>query len=216
MLCGGAPALAHDLTIGDVQPCEALPTDRHYDNYNDPAARVLLHTVEINHFTPEVEELRKGLTAPLPRDIAFVLRAFPNHYRALYAMAMWQLQPDHPVDAENNIWTADCYFMRAAAFVPDDWKVHYVYAIYLHKAGRLSEAQKQYDLAEADGASGADYFYNRGLFEVDAGHLDKAEAYASKAYALGVPAIGLRVKIAQARRSKAASNGSARPASTDH
>lgn len=196
--------VAHAVTIADVQPCEPLSPTQHYDNYNDPAAKIHLGTVEQNHFSADVEHLRKGLTAPLPRDIAFVLRQFPNHYRALNAMAVWQLEPNHTVDAENNVWTADCYFLRAIAFIPDDWKVHYIYAIYLHRAGRLGEAGSQYDLAEAEGASGADYFYNRGLFEVDAGHLAKAEDYARKAYAEGAVTPGLRDKIARARSAAAA------------
>jgi tetratricopeptide (TPR) repeat protein len=186
-------------TLLDFYPCEALDPTVVYHDLRDPTNAILLGTVERNHFTPDVEQLRKGFTAPLPRDIAFVLRQFPNHYRALYAMATWQLRNKGPLDAENNIWSADCYFQRAIAFRPEDWKVHFIYGIYLHKAHRLPEAEAAYDAAEAAGATGADYYYNRGLLEVDLGHLDRAEEYARSAYAAGHPLPGLREKLAHAR-----------------
>src|SRR3954467_1988851 len=98
----------------DHLPCEPLSPDQQYHDLNDPHDHVLLHTVESNHFLPQVETLQKGQSSSIQADIAFVLRAFPNHYRALNAMARWQLRNKLPFD--DSIWTADCYFLRAIAF----------------------------------------------------------------------------------------------------
>ncbi|MEP7245367.1 MAG: hypothetical protein ABI885_17075 [Gammaproteobacteria bacterium] len=202
-LCGAATlwlaGLAQAAGYTDFLPCEPLDPTVQYHDINEPADQQLRGTVERNHFTPPVETLQAGLTAPLPRDIAFALRQFPNHYRALNSMARWQLLNKKPLDSENLVWTADCYFLRAADFVPDDWRVRFIYAIYLHRAKRYPEAEQQYDSAEQLGAEGAEFFYNRGLLAVDEGKLDAASAYADKAYEMGYPLKGLRDKLARAR-----------------
>ena len=184
----------------DLSRCQPLDINRvlPYHDIRDPGSSVNLGTVETNHFIKDVELLRRGQTSPLPYDISFVLRAFPNHYRALNSMAMWQLKNNLPEDPKNELWTADCYFLRALDFVPDDWKVNLVYGVYLHKAKRLDEAQKQYEEAEQKGADSADYWYNRGLLEVDMGHLTKAQECADKAYEQGASLPGLKMKLARA------------------
>ena len=196
------PALAID--INDVQPCAPVDpsmTALNYNNdYNDPSAQVRLRTVEANHLDSDVLLLKAGETAPLPLDLDFALRAFPNDYIALNLMATWQLKHKGPIGPDSRYWTADCYFLRALSLWPNDWKIHYIYAIYLDKAKRLASAQTQYDLAASDGASGGDYYYNRGLYEVDAGHLDQAEKYAKLARAAGDPFPGLRLRLEQARK----------------
>jgi tetratricopeptide (TPR) repeat protein len=193
----------HAVDWGDIQPCVPLDPSFKSSDVNDSANTALLRTVESNHFTPEVERLEKGATAPLPRDIAFVLRYIPNHYRALNAMGRWQLKNRLPTDPAALIWTADCYFQRAIAFVPSDAKVRFVYAIYLHKAKRLAEAQTQYAEAEDLGEPSAELYYNRGLLELDLGNLDAAEKYADKAYQMDFPLPGLRDKLARARGKQA-------------
>lgn len=186
----------------DLSRCERLSSSGSYHDINDPGSAVNLRTVETNHFIRDVELLRRGQTAPLPYDLDFVLRAFPNHYRALNSMATWQLKNALPNSPDGRVWTADCYFQRAMDLVPEDWKVRFVYGIYLHKAKRLKEAREQYDAAESlggvDAEGSADYHYNRGLLEIDAGNLAKARDYADKAYALGASLPGLRDKLARA------------------
>lgn len=209
--CGAASLLAcrvaGAVTMDEVQPCEPIdPTMTAYNynhDFNDPNSQLALRTVEINHFDADVRQLRKGETAPLPHDLDFVLRAFPNDYEALNAMASWQLANKGSA-AARGYWTADCYFLRAISFRPNDWKVHYVYAIFLDKARRLPEAAEQYAIAEKDGGSGPDFYYNRGLFEVDAGNLEKARDYARKAREAGNTLPGLAQRIAQAERAGAA------------
>lgn len=191
---------AHAAGYQDFLPCEPFDSTTTLHDINDPGDQVVRGTVESNHFTSPVETLQKGQTAPLPRDIAFVLRAFPNHYRALNAMARWQLQNKLVIDPESQVWTADCYFQRALEFRPDDWKIHFIYGIYLHGAKRVEEANREYDTAEQQGADNAEFYYNRGLLDIDTGNLTRAAQYADKAYALGVPLSGLRDKLARAQK----------------
>jgi tetratricopeptide (TPR) repeat protein len=189
---------AYAASYEDYLPCEPLSPDQTYHDINDPRDHVLLGTVESNHFLPQVETLQKGQSSTIQADIAFVLRAFPNHYRALNAMARWQLRNKLPLD--NSIWTADCYFLRAQAFRPDDWKVRFVYGIYLHAAKRLDEADRAYAAAAERGADTPDFYYDRGLLNVDLGRLDLAQQDADKAYEMGHPLPGLRDKLARARK----------------
>lgn len=182
----------------DLSRCEALEVTTQTYDVNDSASVVPIHTIEINHFTPDVEHLLKGQTAPLPLDIAFVLRYIPNHYRALSAMSNWQLKNRVPADMQSKVWTVDCYFERAIVWRPNDPKVHFVYAIYLHRAGRLPDAVQEYAQAERLGESDAEFYYNRGLLEFDLGHLEAARGYADKAYSLGYPLLGLHRKLEHA------------------
>jgi tetratricopeptide (TPR) repeat protein len=183
----------------DLSRCEPLSSDVDYHDVTDGASAVNLNTVESNHFVKDVEMLVRGQTAPLPLDIDFVLRAFPNHYRALNSMATWQLKNKlQTLTPDGRPWTADCYFQRALNFVPKDWRVRVVYAVYLHRAKRLDEAHEQYVAAEDLGANNADYYYSRGLLEVEMGDLDSARKYADKAYGMGMPLNGLRDKLARA------------------
>jgi tetratricopeptide (TPR) repeat protein len=194
----------------DFPPCQALDANGRYYDLNDAASATVLNTVEVNHFPPSVEMLRKGLTATLPLDIAFVLNAFPNHYRALNSMAMWQLRNKMlPLEGELRVWSADCYFLRAIDFTPQDWKLHFIYAIYLHKAKRGTEARTEYASAEELGGDSADLYYNRGLLELDLGDIDTASKYADKAYQLGHPLPGLRDRLARAREKKAGAHSAA-------
>lgn len=203
---------AHAASFEDFLPCEPLDPSQQYHDINESADQVARGTVERNHFIPAVETLQRGQTAPLPRDIAFVLRQFPNHYRALNAMARWQLRNKLPIDEpENQVWTADCYFQRAIAFRPDDWQIHFIYGIYLHGAKRLEEAERAYKAAEENGADGPNYYYNRGLLDVDLGHLDAADANAEKAYGMGASLPGLRDKIARARKATQAAQPIKKP-----
>jgi Tfp pilus assembly protein PilF len=202
LIAGSAQAVGYN----DIQPCEPFDPNGQYHDINEAQDQVLRGTVERNHFTKPVATLQHGQTAPLPRDIAFVLRYFPNHYLALNAMGRWQLMNKLDItDGENPVWTADCYFKRAIDFRPGDYKLHLLYAIYLHGAKRKEEAWQEYALAEENGADGAEFYYNRGLLGVDMGKLDQAQEDADRAYSMGAPLPGLRDKLARAQ--KAAKQG---------
>lgn len=164
-------------------------------DFNDPASASMVRLIEANHFTPEVENLVSGKTAPLPVDIDFVLRHIPNHYRALSSMGRWQAKNKLLGELASKVQPADCYFQRAIAFRSDDASLHLAYAVYLHQAKRLTDAALEYAQAEALGASGAEFYYNRGLLAIDQGEIAKAREYAKKAYGLGYPLPGLRNRL---------------------
>jgi len=208
LIAGTAQAVGYN----DIQPCEPLDVNAQYHDINEAQDQVLRGTVERNHFTKPVATLQHGQTAPLPRDIAFVLRYFPNHYLALNAMGRWQLMNKLDIgDAESPVWTADCYFKRAIDYRPGDYKLHLLYAIYLHAAKRKEEAWTEYTASEENGADTAEFYYNRGLLAVDMGKLDQAKEDADKADSMGAPFPGLRDKLARAQK---AAEGGKKPVSS--
>jgi Flp pilus assembly protein TadD len=166
---------------------------------NDASAetRGQIRLVEQYHFTADVEALRAGSATAMPGDLEYTLNSVPNHYRALAAYATWELK--NPKPGRARLRSAECYFQRAMTFRPDDPQLHVLFGTYLHRAGRLLEAAAEYDLAEKMGSSSAELFYNRGLLEVDLGHLDAARKDAEKAYAMGYPLPGLRNKLARSK-----------------
>lgn len=160
-------------------------------DFNDPNEEHNLFLINIAHFTPEVEALIRGKgTASPPDDLHYVLMGVPNYYRALAAMANWQLANPRPRDAK--YLTIECYYERAFAFRPSDPKLRLGYATYLHRARRLEEARVEYQKAEELGDDDAELFYNRGLLELEMGNVVAARRYADKAYELGYPLSGLK------------------------
>jgi len=158
-----------------------------------------LNLVESFHFNRDVELLISGMQAPLPADIHYTLKHFPNHYRALHSMAQWQLQNPNPRNEECNciawLLPAECYFTRAITFTPKDPVLYYLLGIYLHQKGELDRAFEAYNDAKNLGIDNSEYFYNFGLLLVDMKDFPAAREYAHQAYARGVPFPGLRNKL---------------------
>jgi len=156
-----------------------------YD-YTDPVKRRdNLPIVEQFHFTRSVESLSSGRSSSVIGDLDYTLRAFPNHHRALYAMARYQLE--HPVQSGGRWYTIDCYFDRAIRFRPEDGTVHLIYGIYLARKGDRQDALEQYGEALSLLPDSAEVHYNMGLLYVEMGDFGKAREHAAKAYALGYP-----------------------------
>ena len=165
-------------------------------------AKNKLALVENFHFDSDVEMLIKGMQGPLPGDIHYTLKHFPNHYRALNSMANWHLQNPNPKDEECDcldwLLSAECYFTRAITFRPQDPMLYYIFGIYLHKKGDLARAVDAYIDASNLGLDAAEVHYNFGLLLVDTGDYDQAKEHATRAYADGVPFPGLRNKLQRA------------------
>lgn len=153
-----------------------------------------LPVVDHFHFRPQVENLVKGTTGSVGADIDYTLRAFPNHPRALMAMVRLgeKLKTEKPVGASH---TVECYLQRAARFRPDDGMVSMIYATYLAKKSRGSEALKYLNQAVDSGEGSANLFYNSGLIYFDLKDYEKSLAYAQRAYSIGYPLPGLRDKL---------------------
>ena len=160
-----------------------------------------LRTVEQFHFTPNVESLISGNSAPLGAELDFTLRAFPNHHRALMAMMRLgeKLKSPQPAKAA---YPVECYFERALRFRPDDSTARMIYAIFLAKYGRGPEATKQLEIATAAAGDNAYTHYNIGLIYFDNKDYDQALAQAHKAYGLGFVQPKLRDQLKNAGKWK--------------
>lgn len=181
-------------TAQDVPGCGSLENAFGPFDYRDPAARGQpLHLVESRHFTPDVQALVRGSTGQLIGDLDYTLRAFPNHYRALSAVAEYALRGGKFLS--DRIPSADCYFERAIAFRPDDAIVRVLFANYLVRSKRPKDAEQQYDYALRLAPDSADINYNAGLFFLEQGNVARARQLAQVAYSHGYPLPGLRDKL---------------------
>lgn len=178
-------------------------------DYNDLALRgpgKPLDQVEGAHFTAEVEGLIRGRSGYLWSELDYTLRAFPNHPRALYAFARYDIRERKKAQLEKKTYapprsrynfpaTAECYFDRAIRWRPNDPNVRLVYGIYLQLIGNLNNALEQYKFSEKLQPNSADLQYNLGLLYFEKKEYALAKKHAQKAYQLGYPLPGLRDKL---------------------
>ena len=163
-----------------------------YDYRTAPMERRKI--VEDYHFTPQVEHLRKGQSGSvIGKDLTYTLRAFPNHPRALNAMANLARREKN-IKPAGSAFTLDCWFQRALTFAPDDPNVRGVYGVQLLKDDKPKEALDQFRKAETNSSSG-NLYYNMGLAYFDLKEYDKARDYAKKASARGFNLPGLKHKL---------------------
>lgn len=174
----------------DDPNCGSL--DNHYgpfDYTNGDHRTNKLPIVEQHHLSDEIEYLTKT-DGYVWDDLDYILRAFPNHHRALYSMSRYQLMTHRPAGAQ--YYTAECYFKRALRMKADDDKVMQIYGIYLHKKGEYEKALEEYKNAERINPKSPELQYNMGLLYYDMKEYEKAQLYADKAYAGGYPLPGLK------------------------
>lgn len=170
-------------------------------DYRDPNPAHRLRQVEAHHFTSKVEMLVSGESGPIGGDIDYILRAFPNHSRAL--MAMMNLSFKEKTDRPRGThFTVECYFERAERFQPDDAIVKMLFGIYLSKTGHTDDALKKFQQAAALGGENPNVLYNLGLEYFKLKRYDEALDFAHKAYARGFPLPGLRDMLKRAGRWK--------------
>jgi tetratricopeptide (TPR) repeat protein len=153
--------------------------------------------VERHHFTGRVEQLVRGESGTIGGDIAYTLRVFPNHPRALLAMAKLARR-EKTATPPGARYPVDCWFQRAVQFQPDDAQVRLVYGIDLLRGGKKVEAVEQLKLAEGLAVNDANVYYNLGLAYFDLNDFEKSNMYAKRAYELGFPLPGLRDKLKRA------------------
>ena len=170
-----------------------------YDYTNAQHREYRLPVVEKYHFDIGVQSL-KGLSFMpdsefrLGEDIAYTLRAFPNHHPALYAMIRYYLEKV-PRGSRRMEYGPDCWFERARRLAPDDATVVMLEGIYLQKVKQYDEAKQAYDFALKLDPESAEINYNAGLLYADLKEYDQANAFAARAYELGHPLPGLRNKL---------------------
>jgi len=162
-----------------------------WDYTNPDHFQEKLPIVTIAHFTTSVENLTKGKSGTILGDLDYTLRAFPNHHRALYAMARYQLRYPNQINRQTRYRTAECYFKRAMAFKPDDGKVLMLYGIYEYKRERLDHAEELYFKALEHIPENPDLQNNIALLFLKKSDYEKAKIHAEKAYQYGFPFRGV-------------------------
>jgi tetratricopeptide (TPR) repeat protein len=156
-----------------------------------------LPAVENHHFTAPVEALVKGLTGTIGADIDYTLRAFPNHHRALLAMARWteRIKNPHPPGAN---YPTECYFIRALHFANDDNVVRMLYAQFLGQGKRVADAIQQLEAAASTAGENGFTHYNIGMVYAELGEMDRALSQAHRAMALGFGRVELKAILERA------------------
>ena len=155
---------------------------------------------EKHHFTPEVESLIRGKsTVVIGHDIDFMLKAYPNHHRAL--VAIQRLAKREGVSRPRGAtYSVGCYFQRAIRFRPDDVVVRMLFASYLLKDGRRTDGLAQLDIASGMADDNPFTHYNIGLIQFEAGNFEAALKHAHIAYRLGFQRPELRDMLIKADR----------------
>lgn len=189
----GLSSLANSQDYG----CGSL--DNHYGPFDYRSSRPeLLKVVEVPHFPHKVESLRGGNTSITPGgDIAYTLRVFPNHHRAL--MAMMKLAEREKTDKpRDSTYSMECWLERAERFRPDDQMAKALHGIYLARKGKNKLALEKLDAAVELGNASPNINYNIGLAYFEIGQFEKALQSAHRAYAEQFPLPGLRDKLKRA------------------
>lgn len=197
-LAVSALAFSIPVTAQQVPGCGSVRELGHESDYRtaNPAVK---NQVEGFHFTPEVEMLLRGKSGHLGEDLAFTLRWFPNHHRALVAISRYaeRLKVDQVPHAS---YSVDCYFRRATAFTPDDQVARLLYAGYLFKAKRNADANREIDRAAELARDNPFTHYNIGLVLVEHQQYERALFHAHRAAALGFPRQELKERLVAARQ----------------
>jgi len=158
--------------------------------------------VEKFHFTSKVENLRGGSSSATPGgDLAYTLRAFPNHPRALMATVRFAEQTKRNPPPEM-IYSVSCWFERAEAFREDDATVKMLYGSYLVRSGKSKDGIQKLEAALELSEDDANVLYNLGLAYFELKDFDKSLDLAHRAYMAGFPLPGLREKLKRAGKWK--------------
>lgn len=175
-------------------PCPPYVKHNPGGDYHDSEDRLGLTVVETFHFTPKVEALVQGASGALGADIGYTLDHFPNHPRALAAMAKLGLRDKTP-QPHGATHSLPCYFERAVAYRPNDAKVRMLYGAYLLAGGQQDAAMVQMQEALRLNPDDPTTNYNLGLMYVKRKKYPEALLHAKKAYQLGFPLPGLRNQL---------------------
>lgn len=182
-----------------------------YGPFDYRTGKAQLEIVERSHFTPEVEQLKRGNTATIGGDLDYTLRASPNHHRALNSMVRLALRNGQPKPLGPSSYTVDCYFDRALRFANDDGIVRVIYGVYLYHVGKKKDAARVLEDARKFERDNPNLEYNLGLVYFDLKDMPRALESAQKAYALGAQFPALRNKLKAAGVWKDAAGGASAP-----
>ncbi len=177
-------------------PCGPLE-GVHYGPFDYRTQKPRLRIVEVAHFTPIVESLVGGATGDLGKDLAYTLRAAPNHHRALAAVVKWG-ERRKSKNLPGMEYSIDCWFDRALRFAPDDHVARSLYAQYVGKNGNQELAAKQLELILAQTEDNPLAIHNVGLIYLELNMFDQALAQAHRALSMGFVNSRLEAQLRQA------------------
>lgn len=179
------------------------------DYYFDRSDSVLLQqlsNVDRFHLAQCADSARTRQYMSSLADCEFILRYFPNHPKALLALAdicfVWKNPRCNP----------DPFFALAIAVNPNASATYSTQGIYLLRAGRVDNAIASLKQAAALDPNSVNAHYNLGLAYFEAKQYDLANASAQRAYLLGAPVPGLRDKLRKAGYWKPDAASSSEPA----
>ena len=152
------------------------------------APKGALNNVETNHFTPQVEQMIRGVTtgvSDMGKDVAYVLGVFPNHHRALLTMMRLgeRDKNNQPRGADRSI---ECWFDRAVRYARDDTVARLMYALYLRRQGRGEASLAQTRIAEEFATDNPLTHFNIGISYFELGKFELAAVAARRARDLGL------------------------------
>jgi hypothetical protein len=153
-----------------------------------------LKVVEEFHFNSRVESLVGGQSGSIASDLDYVLRAFPNHHRALVAMTRLARRHNSPVAPAAPL-SVDCYFDRALRFQPDDTVARMLFASHLSQSKRADAAVGHLERVVSLAQDNAFTHYNVGMLYAEMALYDRALEHAHKALQLGFARSDLKAKL---------------------
>jgi hypothetical protein len=180
---------------GESSLCGPLHTSGQYGPYDFRTDKDKLPIVINYHFGPNVENLIRGQSSTaIGADIAFTLRAIPNHPNALMSMMLLgeKEKSETPIGSQ---YTVECWFDRALRFRPDDYVTRMIYTSFLTKRNRRADALRQLDFILANAKDNPFTYNNVGLLYFDLGEYQQALAQAHKSMELGLDRPALRDKL---------------------
>jgi tetratricopeptide (TPR) repeat protein len=182
------------------QPCQNPGREGQppHDYRNPEHRRDHLPVVEQAHFTRNVQMLVKGERGPLPQDIVYTLRAFPNHTPALYSMMRFEQNKERDAIAESSWPAAECFLQRAIKYDPDNAKLYLLYGNYLKKKKQPEMALENYKTAVSIEPQSADLHLALGYLYFDLERYEEAVSQALKARELGSKKMKLYKKLKNA------------------
>ena len=149
-----------------------------YDYTNSEHRKNYLSIVERHHFSSNVQFLLKGdSSAFIWDDLVFVVKAFPNHHRALAVMVKHRLANKPLSPGANRI---ECYFANAFSFKSDDAQVYLIFAQYLAKTGAHEQALRVFKKHESMKSVSSERDLSLGMLYFDMKQYAKARALAEK------------------------------------
>jgi len=163
-------------------------------DYYDAEDAKGLTVVESYHFGPQVEALQRGMSGALGGDLSYTLEHFPNHPRALSAMARLGLRTGK-ARVPGARYTVECYFRRGIEFAPKEGATRALFGAYLLSLRRDSDAIEHLQAALQVQPGNSAAWYNLGLARVRQKEWRAALEAAHKAYGLGFPLPGLRQQL---------------------